>query len=261
MSNNNNISDKESGLRTNNEGLTPKQELLPSPLSQLQEQEVIIQKGLNGFIKAGEALKVIKEGKLYSGEYATYQEYCQKKWNFTPQHANRLIKAATVVEEIKSEPIGSIVPQSEAQARALSKSENPAVDWKETQEVTGKEQPTAKELAALIKEKNKKKDFIDAEIAEETHEEIPCEAISDASEETEQASITLLLKDIINTPYKKGVSTGRSQINVEADDDSVERLVRLKKLLCRSRSSVVLQALIFMEVALESISDTSLPKG
>ncbi len=248
--------DNKTAQHNNNGDIISKQESLSITLS-LQVQEKIIQKGLNGLIKTGEALKAIKEGKLYSDEYSTYQEYCQKRWNFTPQHANRLIRAATVIEDIKSEPIGSVLPQSEAQARALSKSENPAIDWKETQKVTGKEQPTAKEIEILIGEQNKKEDVIDVEIAEKTH----CETINDIPEETEQASTILLLKDIINTPYEKGVRTGRAQISVEADDDSVERLVRLKNSLLSSKSSVVSLALIFLEQSLESISDTSLPKG
>ncbi len=79
---------------------------------------------------------IIKEKKLYKGVYSTYEKYCQKRWGFSPQHANRLIKAATVVEKIESEPIGSVLPQSEGQARALSKSENPANDWKKIQDET-----------------------------------------------------------------------------------------------------------------------------
>ncbi len=258
---NNNIPDNRFELQAKNKNAIQKQELIPSPLSLLQEQELIIQKGLMGFIVAGTALRKIKEDKLYKNNYSTYDEYCQQRWSFTPQHANRLIKAATVVEEIKSESIGSVLPQSEAQARALLKSKNPAIDWEETQKVTEKEQPTAKEIEILIKEQNKKEDVIDVEIAEETHEEILCEAISDTPEETEQASMVLLLKNIISTPYKKGMRTGRAQISVETDDDSAERLERLKKSLCSSKSSVVSLALIFLEQSLEYVSDTSLPNG
>ena len=258
---NNNIPDNRFELQEKNKNAIQKQELITSPLSLLQEQEVIIQKGLMGFIVAGTALRKIKEDKLYKDNYSTYDEYCQQKWNFTPQHANRLIKAATVVEEIKSESIGSVLPQSEAQARALLKSKNPATDWIKIQKKTGEEQPIAKDIEIFIKAKNRKEDIIDVEISEETHEEIRCEATNDAPEETEQGSIILLLKDIISTPYKKGVRTGRAQISVEADDDSVERLERLKESLHSSKSSVVSQALLFLEQSLEYVSDTSLPNS
>ena len=252
------MSDNQSELRANNGNIIPKHELPPNPLSLLQEQEVIIQKGLMGLLVVGAALRKIKEDKLYKDNYSTYDEYCQQRWNFTPQHANRLIKAATVVEKIKNEPIGSVLPQSESQVRALLKSKNPATDWKKIQEVTGKEQPTAKEIETFISDQNKKDDVIDAEIVKETHEKVPREANSAAPEETEQGSIVLLLKNIIRTPYKKGVRTGRAQISVEADDDSVERLERLKKSLHSSKSSVVSLALIFLEQSLETVSDTSL---
>jgi hypothetical protein len=255
---NNNIPDIRSELQEKNKNAIQKQELIPSSLLQLQEQEEIIQKGLMGFMVAGTALRKIKENKLYGDNYSTYDAYCQQRWNFTPQHANRLIKAATVVEEIKSESIGSVLPQSEAQARALLKSKNPVNDWLKIQEQIGEKQPIAKDIEIFIKAQNKKEDVIDVEIAEETHEDIPCEAIDDSSEETEQGSIVLLLKDIINTPYKKGVITGRPQISVEADDDSVERLERLKESLHSSKSSVVSQGLIFLEQSLEYVSDTSL---
>ena len=38
-------------------------------ISLLEEQELIIQRGLDGFIQAGKALKVIKEKKLYKERY------------------------------------------------------------------------------------------------------------------------------------------------------------------------------------------------
>jgi len=263
MQHNNNMSNNQSELQGCNENITPKQELLPSSLSQLQVQEKIIQRGLMGFMEAGAALERIKKNKLYKDSYSTYDEYCQKKWGFSPQHANRLIGAAMVVQRIKSEPIDSVLvlPQSESQARALLKSENPATDWVKIQEKTGKKQPTGKEIETFIKAQNKKEDVIDVELDEETHEEILCEVISDISEETKQASMVLLLKDIISMPYKKGVITGRPQISVEVDDDSVERLEGLKKLLCSSKSSIVSQALLFLEQSLKSISETSLSNG
>ena len=51
------------------------------------------------------------------------------------------------------------------------------------------------------------------------------------------------------------------RIDVETDDDSAERLERLKKSLCSSKSSVVSLALIFLEQSLEYVSDTSSSNG
>jgi len=159
VQNNNNQSNNKPELHTHIENGIPtlEQELLPSSAkSQLQEQEEIIQRGLMGFFEAGAALARIKKGKLYDeGSYSTYSDYCQQRWGFSPSYANRLIRAATVVEKIRKVPIGTVLPQSESQARALSKSETPAIVWKETQEIMGKEQPTAKEIEVFIKERNK----------------------------------------------------------------------------------------------------------
>ena len=249
MLNNIITSDNQSNFRSNDEYIIPKQELLPSSLP-LQELEEIIQRALNGFVKAGAALRTIKDNKLYKDIYSTYDEYCQKRWGFSPQHANRLIKAATVVEKIESEPIGSVLPQSEGQARALSKSENPANDWKKIQDETRKEQPTAKEIEIFIKEQSKD-DVIDAEIAEE----LPAE--------TEPVNTPSLLEEIINTPYERGERTGRAQVCVEADDDTFERLERLKEQFGfgSTKASIVAHSLIFLEKSLESITDISLKKG
>ncbi len=70
-----NIIGNQSELRVNNGNNILKQELLPSPLSQLQEQEEIIQRGLMGFAEAGTALRKIKVKKLYRDYFATYEEY------------------------------------------------------------------------------------------------------------------------------------------------------------------------------------------
>ena len=185
MQNNNNKSE----LHTHIENGIPtlEQELLPSSAkSQLQEQEEIIQIGLMGFFEAGAALARIKKGKLYDeGSYSTYSDYCQQRWGFSPSYANRLIRAATVVEKIRKVPIGTVLPQSESQARALLKSENPADDWIEAQMITEKEQPTANEIKAFIKEKTKE-DIIDAEIDEEIAEETLDKTANKTPDETKQ---------------------------------------------------------------------------
>ena len=239
MFNNSITTDDQSGFHTNIGLIVPEQELA-SALPSLQEQEEIIQRALNSFVDAGRALRIIKENKLYRDKYTTYDEYCQSRWGFTPQHANRLIKAETVVEKIKSEPTGSVLPQCESQARALLKSENPADDWIKIQDKTQKEQPTAKEIEQYLKEQ-RSDDAIDAEIVEER------------PGKSKPAHTPSLLQTIVSTPYNRGERTGRAQVCVEADNDTVARLERLKEQLDRPKASIVAQALIYMEKSLESI--------
>lgn len=84
----------------------------------LKQCEMIIGRGLETFIDIGNALLKIRDGRLYREDYATFEEYCRGRWRMTRQHANRMIAAAEVVGYL--EPIGSILPITESQARALT---------------------------------------------------------------------------------------------------------------------------------------------
>ena len=204
----------------------------------LQAYEKIIDMGIKGYSEAGIALEAIKSKKLYKGAYGTYEEYFRERWGFSPQHSNRLISAAKVIGEMqKSEPTGSVLPQTESQIRALSKSKNPEIDWKDIQEATGKEQPTAKEITAYLQEKYTK-NTIDAELIEDDPDEI----------ETDTA---MFLVDVINNPYEMGSKTGRPQVSVAVDDITVSRLNQLREHFNIPKASVVAQALLLLEKTVE----------
>ena len=91
----------------------------------LKNQESVIERGLQGFTDIGLALERIRDGKLYRQGYATFEAYCQARWNLTRQAVNRLIAAATITEAMgcvleAMEPIGSnLLPATESQAREL----------------------------------------------------------------------------------------------------------------------------------------------
>jgi hypothetical protein len=59
----------------------------------------------------------IRDERLYCDEYATFEEYCRKRWDWTSRHVERQMAAATVVENVR--PIGRI-PENESQARELA---------------------------------------------------------------------------------------------------------------------------------------------
>lgn len=130
-------------------------EVIKEPIASLQECEAIIEKGLETFIKVGRALYTIKEQKLYKTTHLNFNDYYRDRWGFSQQHAGRLITASKVINVMESEPIGFILPQSESQARVLSKSDNPASDWKSAQEISGKHQPTAREIISVMSSKKK----------------------------------------------------------------------------------------------------------
>jgi protein gp37 len=80
--------------------------------------EGIIERGQQAFIEVGNALLEIRDRRLYREQgFATFEDYCRKRWNWGRHYVNRQIAAAEVVKNL--EPIGTI-PKNEAQARELA---------------------------------------------------------------------------------------------------------------------------------------------
>lgn len=201
----------------------------------LRQLEKTIENGIKGYIEAGQALQLIKSKKLYKSSYRTYAEYCQKRWGFTPQHSNRLISAANVAVEMqKSEPVGSPLPQSESQVRVLSQTDNPITAWKEAQQTTGKEQPSANEIKVVALKHDDDIDVIDTEV--------------DTPDTDNKKNILLeSFSHILDQPYEFGHTSGRKQIAVDTDDASVERLENLKSMTGYTKMAIVSQALYLLE--------------
>jgi len=143
----------------------------------LMEHEKVIEQGLAGFVEVGTALLAIRDGKKYRhAGYTTFEDYCQQRWQMSKQHGGRLMSAATIVADLKMEPMGSISPESERQVRPLGavKPDERAQVWAEAVEAADGGQPTAKQVAEVVtKRQPPKKDhpatFSDpilAEIAE-----------------------------------------------------------------------------------------------
>ena len=203
----------------------------------LRQQETIIERGLTGFAEAGAALIRIKKNKLYKEHYATYKEYCLQRWGFTPQHANQLIAASMTIDRMNSETTVSVLPASERQTRALSKSDNPAKTWMEAQEKTGKEQPTAKEIEEIMAPTDDEEEIRDAEIIEVPVDNTP----------EPKSNLQLLIEEILQTPFERGIRTGRAQVSVIADDPTIQRLETLKNQLGTAKQDVVAKALLLVE--------------
>lgn len=79
--------------------------------------EATIERGMQTFVEVGAALLEIREERLYRADFGTFEEYCRERWGWTRQHTNRIIGSAEVVSNL--EPIGSILPATESQARPL----------------------------------------------------------------------------------------------------------------------------------------------
>ena len=83
----------------------------------LQEHEATITANLQAFVQVGEALRKIRDGRLYRETHATFEAYCRTRWDLGRAHAYRLIGAAETVAVLS--PLGDILPACETQARAL----------------------------------------------------------------------------------------------------------------------------------------------
>lgn len=84
----------------------------------LAELEAIIAKGMASFIETGNAVREIRDRRLYREQgFATFEEYCLKRWRFGRNYVNKQIAAVMVVENL-----GTTVPNviTERQARELA---------------------------------------------------------------------------------------------------------------------------------------------
>lgn len=92
--------------------------MTPPEYERLERLESVVDTGLKTFHEVGAALLEIRDSRLYRESHTTFELYCRERWDMTGRHANRLIKAAAVAEQLG--PIGP-VPENEGQVRALTK--------------------------------------------------------------------------------------------------------------------------------------------
>lgn len=88
-------------------------EILPS----LAECEETIARGVRGYVEAGEALRIIRDARLYRETHGTFEDYCRERWGWTRVRAHQLIEAADVNRGLRE--LDAPAPTSERQAREL----------------------------------------------------------------------------------------------------------------------------------------------
>jgi len=69
---------------------------------------------------AAKALLLIHESNLWSDQYFSFENYCEKRWNFKKAHAHRLINAAKLLVQLEDTPEEDL-PPSERCIRPLMK--------------------------------------------------------------------------------------------------------------------------------------------
>ena len=93
--------------------------------SQLVRAERTIAKGLKSFWEVGMALKDIRDQRLYRQRYGTFEEYCADRWDLSRPRAYQLCAASEVVADLSTNVDTQRLPESEAQARPLSRLKHP----------------------------------------------------------------------------------------------------------------------------------------
>jgi len=119
----------------------------------LADNEAVIKRGLIQVWEVAAALADIREQKQYrEAGFKTFEEYCETRWNFNRDYANKLIRGAEVVQNVQQnlDTRVSKMPSNEAQTRAIREAtKEPAVQaevWSQAVEDAGGEQPTAPQI-------------------------------------------------------------------------------------------------------------------
>lgn len=86
---------------------------------QLEKHESTISRGLCTFFEVGAALLAIREGRLYREAYGTFENYCQRRWDFSRVRAHQLIDAAETRTLLTGVNKDVPLPSNEAQTRPL----------------------------------------------------------------------------------------------------------------------------------------------
>jgi hypothetical protein len=134
--------------------------LSTSEAGRLAELETVIERGLQTFIEVGSALMEIRNSRLYRQTYATFEEYCQERWDLRKSRIYQLMDAAEVVENLKSSTIVELssgstpLPTNEAQARPLAKLglEMQRQVWRRAVETAPEGKITARHIETVVRE-------------------------------------------------------------------------------------------------------------
>lgn len=117
---------------------------------ELFELEATIRDGLRTFIQVGEALQTVREKRLYRSDYASFEAYCQERWQMGRQYAYRLIGGAEVAGNLVSSIGDTALPQKEAHTRELSKlaPEAQPVAWLKAVQAAGSVEAVTAEIVS-----------------------------------------------------------------------------------------------------------------
>jgi len=88
-------------------------------LSDFQQLEQTVARGLETFYKVGIALAKIRDNEYYNPPYKAFQEYLEKRWGYTRQRASQLILAAKETAHLSTTVDENLIPKNERAIREL----------------------------------------------------------------------------------------------------------------------------------------------
>lgn len=108
-----------------------------------------IESGLDGFVKAGNALAKIRDKRLYRDSHGSFDVYCRARWNLGKSRAYQLISSAEIAEQVSA--IVDDQPKRESHVRPLAKlpEEQRQPAWREAVE-TAADGVTAEHVEAVV---------------------------------------------------------------------------------------------------------------
>lgn len=84
----------------------------------LHECEEVIERGLETFVEVGQALMVIRDGRLYKATHSSFDDYCRERWGWDRTRASQLITSSEVLNMFNT--LEAPAPTNDRQARALA---------------------------------------------------------------------------------------------------------------------------------------------
>ena len=121
--------------------------LATTEAARLHELEGVLKRGLRMFVDIGNALREIHDSRLYRERHDTFEGYCRERWGMERAHAYRQIEAAEVVGGLS--PNGDIPrPANEAQARELTRLDDPGAREKAWQEAAKRAEQEERRVTA-----------------------------------------------------------------------------------------------------------------
>lgn len=123
------------------------------------ELEAVIERGLQTFVEVGNAIREIRDSRLYKDEYGTFEEYCRERWGWARSRAYQMIEAADTAGIVST----TVDIPSERHARELAPlaKDDPEAARELWSELSENDQLTAAEIRQAVKERGEYRVYLD----------------------------------------------------------------------------------------------------